>query len=60
MKSERGRGGIIKNIYIENVTMKNIERQAINVNSYYSRGEEKTGLPPTFQNIHIRACFKGA
>jgi polygalacturonase len=50
-KTARGRGNVIENIYIENVRMKNIERQAINFNSYYDR--EAVGKSPLIRNISI-------
>jgi polygalacturonase len=50
-KTTRGRGNVIENIYIKNVVMKNIERQAINFNSYYER--EATGKSPLFRNVYI-------
>ena len=50
-KTTRGRGNVIENIFIENVEMKNIERQAINFNSYYER--EATGKSPLFRNVYI-------
>ena len=51
-KTARGRGNVIENIYIENVKMKNIERQAINFNSYYDRNA--VGESPQFRNISIK------
>jgi polygalacturonase len=50
-KTTRGRGNVIENIFIKNVEMKNIERQAINFNSYYERGA--TGKSPLFRNVYI-------
>jgi len=35
-KSNRGRGGVVENIYISNVEMINIPTQAISFNLYYS------------------------
>ncbi|MEX0987880.1 MAG: glycoside hydrolase family 28 protein [Bacteroidales bacterium] len=40
-KSTRGRGGVVENIYIENIRMINIERDAIIFNLFYA------GLGPT-------------
>jgi polygalacturonase len=50
-KTTRGRGNVIENIYVENVEMKNIERQAINFNSYYE--QDATGKSPQFRNVYI-------
>lgn len=52
-KTERGRGNVIENIYIHDVTMKNITYEAINFNSFYT-GPEATGVAPTVRNIDIR------
>lgn len=52
-KTERGRGNVIENIYIRDITMKDIESQAINFNSYYS-GPGVTGPAPAIRNIDIR------
>ncbi|WP_051234600.1 glycoside hydrolase family 28 protein [Marinimicrobium agarilyticum] len=52
-KTERGRGNVIENIYIRDVTMKNITYEAINFNSFYT-GPEATGVAPTVRNIDIR------
>ena len=69
-KSNRGRGGVVENIYISNIEMINIPTQAISFNLYYSGkspGEDSDGaegqlpklLPvteetPQFKNIFIR------
>jgi polygalacturonase len=50
-KTTRGRGNVIENIYIRNVEMKSIERQAINFNTYYERGA--TGKSPLFRNVYL-------
>lgn len=52
-KTERGRGNVIENIYIHDVTMKNITYEAINFNSFYT-GPKANGVAPTVRNIHIR------
>lgn len=51
-KTERGRGNVIENIFVEDVTMKNITYEAINFNSFYT-GPEATGVAPTVRNINI-------
>ena len=53
LKSERGRGEVVENLYIEDVEMRDVANQAININSFYSGGEA-TGPPPLFRNINIR------
>jgi len=52
-KTERGRGNVIENIYVRDVTMKNITYEAINFNSFYT-GPKVTGPAPSVRNIHIK------
>lgn len=53
LKSERGRGGVVENLYVRDVEMRDVSNQAININSFYSGGEA-TGPAPLFRNIDIR------
>lgn len=53
LKSERGRGGVVENLYVRDVEMQDVSNQAININSFYSGGEA-TGPAPLFRNIDIR------
>ena len=56
LKSSRERGGIVEEIRVSNIVMKNIQREAFMFNLMYDRNlpeepvNEKT---PTFRNIHI-------
>jgi len=50
-KTARGRGSMIENIFIEDVDMESIEKQAINFNSYYDR--DSTGKSPLMRNVLI-------
>jgi polygalacturonase len=52
-KTERGRGNATENVYIRDITMKNINREAINFNTYYT-GPGLVGPAPAFRNIEIR------
>lgn len=52
-KTERGRGNVTENIYVENIRMRNITYEAINFNTYYS-GPGITGPAPLIRNIQIR------
>lgn len=68
IKSARGRGGVVEEIRVDNVVMKNIQLQAIVLDLQYAKTEiepvsERT---PQFRNIHIsnvtgsdinEACF---
>lgn len=55
IKSTRGRGGIVEEIRVSNVVMKNIKDEAIILNLYYSKmpREEITERTPIFRNIHV-------
>jgi len=67
MKSNSGRGGLVENIYIDNIVMKNIVKEAILFNAYYENvpaGKEAkdvkttaTDKIPEFTNIHISNIF---
>ncbi len=56
LKSARGRGGIVEEIRVSNVVMKNIKDEAIVMNLFYDKGtkeEPVTERTPIFRNIHI-------
>ncbi|MCX5633082.1 MAG: glycoside hydrolase family 28 protein [Phycisphaerae bacterium] len=68
-KSTRGRGGVVENIFIQGIRMKDIPTDAIQFDMYYGSrvalagddtSEDKEVIPlvseetPKFQNIHIR------
>jgi polygalacturonase len=61
-KTTRGRGGIVENIRISNVTMSGIKNEAITLDMYYSVGTkvDRSRTPhavteetPRFRNIHM-------
>ena len=62
-KTARGRGGVVENIYVKNIRMKNIEHDAILFDMYYftkpPAKNEKVMIPavtdatPQFQNFYI-------
>lgn len=60
-KSTRGRGGVVENIWIENIDMTNIPNEALLFDLYYG-GRNKPGDPipavteetPSFNEIHIK------
>ena len=56
MKSRRGRGGVVENIWVRDVTMGEIPRDAITVSMLYGSGAvaPRTLEPPTFRGIHIK------
>lgn len=55
MKSTRGRGGIVEEIRVSNIVMKNIPGEAITLNLFYSNvpAEPLSERTPIFRNIHI-------
>lgn len=67
-KSTRGRGGVVENIYVDNINMMNIPGDALIADLYYAV-KEAPGAPvpavteetPSFKNIHIsNISCKGA
>ena len=55
LKSTRGRGGIVEDIRISNIVMKDIKKEPLTLNLKYSRmpQEPKSERTPVFRNIHI-------
>lgn len=55
IKSTRGRGGIVEDIRVSNIVMRNIQKEAINLNLFYSKMPEEpvSERTPIFRNIHI-------
>ncbi len=55
IKSTRGRGGVVEDIRVSNVIMKNIRKEAIKLNMFYSKSEDEpvSERTPAFRNIHI-------
>ncbi len=56
-KSARGRGGLVKNIYIDNIYMRNIVNQAILFNTYYEEAERNTQTQPVTARTPIFKDF---
>jgi len=55
LKSMRGRGGIVEEIRVSNIVMKNIQLEAIKLNMEYHEtpSEPVSERTPRFRNIHI-------
>lgn len=57
-KGARGRGGIVEDIYVENLTLYNLSREAIRYDMYYGGkpgGEaELTETTPIFRNMYVK------
>ncbi len=62
-KSSRGRGGIVRNIFVSNIFMKDIVHQAILFTTYYEgfgKGEGPqpvNALTPIFEDFHIDSIY---
>ncbi|HEY4158346.1 MAG TPA: glycoside hydrolase family 28 protein [Polyangiaceae bacterium] len=57
IKSTRGRGGVIEDVRVDNIVMKNIREEAITLNMFYTDAppEPFSARTPVFRNIHISA-----
>ncbi len=55
LKSTRGRGGVVEDIRISNIVMKDIKKEALTFNLKYSRmpQEPQSERTPVFRNIHV-------
>ena len=55
IKTARGRGGIVEDIRVDNIIMKNIREQAIVLDMQYAKTKEKpvSERTPRFRNIHL-------
>lgn len=56
-KSTRGRGGIVENIYIDNIFMKDIPTEALSFNMYYG-GQAPTEDLPIEEKLKSRTGFQ--
>ncbi len=56
IKSMKGRGGVIENIWFEDIKMDNIKREAIKINMHYGSSsiQPRTDSLPTFRNLHYK------
>lgn len=55
IKSTRGRGGVVEDVRVENIVMKNVREEAITLNLYYTNAppEAVSERTPRFRNIHL-------
>jgi hypothetical protein len=54
MKAARGRGGVVENVVVQDITMGRIPGDAIQLTTEFPSFVLSAGQPPTFRNIHIR------
>lgn len=57
IKSSRGRGGVIENIRVSNIVMRNIKREAIHITTMYDRSQPEplSDRTPIFRGLHFSA-----
>lgn len=55
IKTARGRGGVVEDIRVDNIIMKNIREQAIVLDMQYAKTEQEpvSSRTPQFRNIHF-------
>jgi Glycosyl hydrolases family 28/Pectate lyase superfamily protein len=55
IKSTRGRGGVVEDVRIQNIVMRNVREEAITLNLYYTNAppEPLSERTPRFRNIHL-------
>jgi polygalacturonase len=56
IKSRRGRGGVVENLWAENLKVKDMQREVVIMNMDYSSDQKQAAneKPPLFRNIHIK------
>jgi polygalacturonase len=56
IKSMRGRGGTIENVFYENVRHQDIRLMVVELTTFYATSTltPKTDTPPTIRNIHVK------
>lgn len=56
IKSRRGRGGVVENVWAENLKVKDMKHEVVILNMDYSADKNRAAneRPPIFRNIHIR------
>jgi polygalacturonase len=56
IKSRPGRGGVVENIWVENVTARDLQREVVILNMDYSADKNPVAdtFMPRFRNIHVK------
>jgi hypothetical protein len=56
IKSMRGRGGVVENVFYENVRHRDIRLMVVELTTFYASStlEPKTRIPPLIRNVRIR------
>jgi DNA sulfur modification protein DndE len=55
LKSTRGRGGVVEDIWVQDIKMSHIDQEAVQIDTGYRAwfGSD-AGAPPLFRNIHFK------
>lgn len=55
IKSRRGRGGVVENVFARNLKVKNMQREVVILNMGYGSDTKQAAneKPPTFRNMHF-------
>jgi polygalacturonase len=55
IKSSRGRGGVIENVRVSNIVMRNIKNEAIHITTMYDRSDPEpvSDRTPIFRDLHF-------
>jgi len=56
VKSMRGRGGVIENVWVQNIKMGRISRAALTFSTFYGMSTlvPSTKIPPVFRSFHLK------
>jgi len=56
LKSMRGRGGVVEDVYVDNILMAGLRQEAIVLDMFYgfSTAPSRSDAPPAFRSIHIK------
>ncbi len=62
IKSTRGRGGVVENVSVSNIVMRDIREEAITLNLFYSNVPAEPFSPrtPVFRKIHLHSIVGNA
>jgi polygalacturonase len=53
VRTERGRGNVVENVWVRDITMRNITYEGFNINTFFT-GRSATGPAPLVRNIRLR------
>lgn len=52
VRTERGRGNVVENIWVRNITMRNLTHDGFSINTFFT-GRSATGPAPLVRNVHV-------